>query len=79
MGRIRWVRALRIGTVASLLVIPISVAQAQQASLQAVTDGAVIDPTAMKAAVAVRALEAPHLDGRMDEEIWASAPVFDAF
>jgi hypothetical protein len=33
----------------------------------------------MKSAVAIRAEEAPRLDGRMDEEVWLAAPVFDGF
>jgi hypothetical protein len=38
-----------------------------------------IDPTAMRTAIAVRAHEAPHLDGKLDEAAWASAPVSTGF
>jgi hypothetical protein len=53
--------------------------RAQQATVQAVTDRNAVDPTAMRTAVAVRARQAPRVDGQLDEEVWTAAPVSGGF
>ena len=74
-----WRRAVFPVVAASLLVIPGLAVHAQQASVPAVTARNSTDPTAMRTAMAVRAREAPRVDGQLDEEIWALAPVHGGF
>jgi hypothetical protein len=66
---------------ATMLALPCTAFGAQQASLQTVPDAgrAPVEPTAEKTAVAVRTAEAPRIDGRLDEEIWSTAPAADGF
>jgi hypothetical protein len=74
-----WHRVLFPAVAAWLLAIPGTAIQAQQASVSVVTDRSSTDPTVMRTAVAVRAAEAPRVDGRLDDAAWAAAPLSDGF
>lgn len=78
LKRSGWDRARQPALAVGLLVV-FSTALLGQNGAHIVENAPAVDPTAMRTAVAVRAQQAPHIDGKLDEAVWSTAPAFGGF